>query len=369
MNKECCIIMHSIGGGAEKMALLLARQLVQHGWKASIVCLRHLPELHSVIPAGVDFAMPRHPGIFSRLEFLRRAVVMTRRASAVVGSLELQSMLAASLLAPGRAVGWLHKDISGYLQGKACWYRLLYRNLLGIAVRYSRTTICVSDGILRSCHSLWPHLASRFQRLYNPLDLDAIRQAAEAALPPEVDAFMQSGPVILAVGRLEWEKNFSLLLEAHALLRRRNLTVRCCIAGEGSERSLLEEKIQMLGTVDSVLLPGFLNPYPLMQRAQVLALSSRFEGMPLVIAEALTLGLPVVAVDCPSGPAELLEHGRTGMLVEAEATALADGLEEALTHTSTQEEKQKRQQRAADFSLDKLLPRWLAILENKEMIN
>lgn len=359
----CCIIMHSYGGGGEKMALLLAEELARRGRKVSIACLSHQPLLQRAVPDGVSFAMPVRPGKLARLRFFPQAKSLTDTAAVVVGSLELQSMLGAALLAPGRTVGWLHKNIAGYLTGKSLPYRLLYRRLMAFAIRRSRTVVCVSDGILNSSRALWPHLAQRFQRIYNPMNLQAINEQSRLSLPPDIARFMTQGPVILAVGRLERQKHFSLLLEAHALLRQRGLAVRCCVVGEGSERDLLTRKIRELGTTDSVLMPGFQNPYPFMRQASVLALSSLFEGLPLVIIEALALDLPVVAVNCPSGPAELLQNGRIGLLVEGTAEALADGLEKTLALGRTEDASRLRLQRAGDFAVDKLLPQWLAVLD------
>lgn len=362
----CCIIMHSFGGGGEKMALLLAEELARRGRKVSMACLSHQPLLARAVPEGVDFFMPSRSGALSRLLFLPQVGKLTGEAAVAVGSLELQSMLGAALLAPGRAVSWLHKDIAGYLDGKSRGYRSLYLSLMALAIRRSRTVVCVSDGILHSSRTLWPRLASRFQRIYNPMNLHAIREQSLLPVPPDIARFMAGGAVILAVGRLERQKHFSLLLEAHALLRKRGLQVRCCIVGEGSERPQLAQKIRELGTAESVLMPGFMNPYPLMRQATVLALSSRYEGLPLVIIEALALDLPVVAVNCPSGPAEALQNGHVGLLVAGTATALADGLEKTIALGRTEESRRLRLLRADDFSLEKLFPAWLRVLEDMD---
>ena len=103
-----------------------------------------------------------------------------------------------------------------------------------------------------------------------------------------------------------------------------------------------------------------------MRQATVLALSSLYEGLSLVIIEALALDLPVVAVNCPSGPAEVLQNGRVGLLVEGTATALADGLETSIALGRTGESSRLRLLRADDFSLEKLFPAWLRVLEDGE---
>lgn len=137
-------------------------------------------------------------------------------------------------------------------------------------------------------------------------------------------------PVILGVGELSERKDFATLVRAHALLNRR-LSCRLLILGEGRRRRELEDLVQTLGTAASVRMPGFVtNPYPYMARAAAFALSSRWEGMPVVLIEALALGTPVVACDCPSGPRELLDDGRLGALV---AVGDAEGLAAALERT------------------------------------
>jgi glycosyltransferase involved in cell wall biosynthesis len=86
--------------------------------------------------------------------------------------------------------------------------------------------------------------------------------------------------------------------------------------GEGKERPLLEELIKKLGLEHDVSLPGFvMNPYAYMARASLFVLSSRWEGLPTVLIEALCCGTPVVSTDCPSGPREILKDGQYGQLV------------------------------------------------------
>lgn len=124
-----------------------------------------------------------------------------------------------------------------------------------------------------------------------------------------------SVPSLLAVGRLGPEKDFSTLIEAFALLRGRR-PARLTILGDGDERSRLEHLVAKLDLTDDVKLPGFdPNPYRYMARANMLVLSSVREGLPGVLIQAMSCGTPVVATDCRSGPAEILDGGRYGELV------------------------------------------------------
>lgn len=368
IGKECtapvcriCLVMHSFGGGAEKVALLLARELVLRGWAVSIACLRKSSELARHVPAGVRLFMPESPGHLANLRFLGRLRTIVRQSSVVIGTLELQSLFVAALLAPGRSIGWLHKDLAGYLATKPQFFVRLYRALMTFAVRRSQCIVCVSDGIVASSRALWPGYAQRFVRIYNPMDTGEIERLSLEEMRQDVaDFFAKHKKVVLAVGRLEDQKNFVLLLEAFALLKREMPDVALCIAGEGSQRRMLEGRARTLGV--ELFMPGHVNPYPLMRKAAVLALTSRYEGFSLVLVEGLALGLPIVAVYCPSGPAEVLENGSFGRLVEADATRIARALRETLFAKDEEKERQGRMCRAGEFSLEAQLPRWIELL-------
>ncbi|QID16666.1 glycosyltransferase [Nitrogeniibacter mangrovi] len=138
-------------------------------------------------------------------------------------------------------------------------------------------------------------------------------------------------PVILGVGELSERKDFATVVRAFARVRRER-SCRLLILGEGRRRPALEALASELGVLDDVALHGFVpNPYPFMARAAVFALASRWEGMPVVLIEALGLGRPCVACDCPSGPREVLDAGRVGPLVPVQDDArFADGLRRQL---------------------------------------
>jgi glycosyltransferase involved in cell wall biosynthesis len=146
---------------------------------------------------------------------------------------------------------------------------------------------------------------------YPPVDPEALRvlASAEGGAP-------RPARYLVGVGRLEAEKDFPSLLRAFALVARQRAELDLVILGEGRERPLLEGLVAELALTGRVRLPGFLsNPYPWIAGAQLLALSSRWEGFGIVLAEALALGVPVVATDCPGGPREILAQGRYGTLV------------------------------------------------------
>jgi glycosyltransferase involved in cell wall biosynthesis len=145
------------------------------------------------------------------------------------------------------------------------------------------------------------------------------------------------GPVILAVGNLRPAKDYATLLRALAILRK-SVPARLIICGEGPERQRLEALRRELGLQECVQMPGHdPNAYAAMARASLLVLSSRREGSPSVLVEALACGCPVVATDCPSGPAEILhadDGGRLGLLATVgDPASLASAMQQSLARS------------------------------------
>lgn len=169
-------------------------------------------------------------------------------------------------------------------------------------------------------------------------------------------------PVFLAVGRLNTQKDFPNLLTAFAQVRKER-HARLIILGEGEKRDALEAMIANLGIGEDVLMPGFVkNPYAFMRQASCFVLSSRQEGLPTVLIEAMACGCPVVATDCPSGPEEILESGMYGNLVPIEnSQALAKAMLNTLENPP---EKDLLMQRANEYSTEKVVATYLSLLHS-----
>jgi glycosyltransferase involved in cell wall biosynthesis len=150
--------------------------------------------------------------------------------------------------------------------------------------------------------------------IYNPGVTPDLK--SKAAAEPD-HAWLRSGepPAVLGVGSLTAQKDFPTLVRAFWEVRR-SRAAKLIILGEGRERASLERLVKELDLEQDVSLPGFVdNPYSYMSRAGAFVLSSRWEGLPTVLVEALYCGVPLVATDCPSGPREILQNGQLGSLV------------------------------------------------------
>lgn len=152
--------------------------------------------------------------------------------------------------------------------------------------------------------------------------------------PLEGVAPSAAGNRLVAVGRLDHQKGFDLLLDAMALLHKDQPDATLTIYGEGAERQSLEAQRDRLGLNDVVSLPGkSTTPGEWIRNSDILVFSSRFEGFPNVIAEAVVSGLPVVAFDCAYGPRELIRNGENGLLVsDGNVAELAEALDRLIAN-------------------------------------
>lgn len=175
----------------------------------------------------------------------------------------------------------------------------------------------------------------------------------------------KAGRTVVAMGRFAPEKGFDLLLEAFARIADDHPTWRLVIWGDGPLRPQLEALRDQRGLSERVSMPGrTTEPFVALRKADLFVMSSRREGFPLALGEAMACGLPAVSFDCPSGPRELIRHEIDGLLVpDGDVPALADALDRVMTNDA---ERQRLAARAVDvnerFGAERVLGQWEAML-------
>lgn len=193
--------------------------------------------------------------------------------------------------------------------------------------------VAVSAGVAADTASVAHYPSERISVIRNPvITPELLREAALPCPHPWLQQPRGTGlPVIVGAGRLQRQKDFATLIRAFAQLRAKR-PCRLLLLGEGRGRTPLTELIAGLGIGADVELPGYQEHlYPFLANADLFVLSSAWEGSPNVLTEAMALGTPVVATDCPSGPRELLADGRFGPLVRVgDAAALSDAMARTL---------------------------------------
>src|SRR5688572_14188789 len=171
----------------------------------------------------------------------------------------------------------------------------------------------------------------------NGTDVDRCRRLAQEPVPERLRHVFDK-PVIVNVAAFHFQKNQQLLLRAHARLVHGHdgapgVEHNLLFVGSGSLEPQLRDLATDLGVANRVFFSGYVdNPYPLIRAARAFVLSSHWEGLPLVLAEAVAVGTPVVSTDCPNGPREILDGGRFGVLVPVDnLDAMTGAIREVLT--------------------------------------
>jgi glycosyltransferase involved in cell wall biosynthesis len=352
-----------VGGGAERVFLDLAAGLAKLGWSVDLVLADASgPVLADVSPAVdvVDLgAAHASTSLIALVRYLRRS-----RPAAVLSGLthaNLVVIVAAELArVKTRVVVTEHLHLSTYLAGPTDRRSRLYPSLIRRLYPRADEVVAVSEGVAEdlAARTGLPRAAVRVEK--NPIRVGALRAAGREQ--PSRQWFADGGPpTILSVGRLTRQKDFENLVRAFRAVRDSG-PAHLLVLGEGEDREDLERLVAELGLTGDVAMPGFVtDPYPYFARADLFVLSSRWEGLPTVLLEAMVFGLPIVSTDCHSGPREILEDGRLGALVPIEdPTALAAAIKAALPADG--ETVRVEYPSLADYEVDRVVARYDALL-------
>ncbi|HWA31420.1 MAG TPA: glycosyltransferase [Rhizomicrobium sp.] len=315
------IVLHDLrGGGAERAILRVARGMAAMGRSIELVLVRGEGAYLDEIPPSVRLHVLDRPRVSQAIGALSGYFSATR-PKAVLSALTHMNLatVAAARLAglPSRLVLSERNQISAKArEAKGLWQRALYRTV-PVAYRAADAIVAVSRGVADDLARFGHLPQSKIRVVHNPVfDGDIETMASVRPCHPWFDP--PEPPIILAVGRLHRQKGFDVLLEAFAIARAQ-IDCRLVILGEGPERPALMAAAEKLGLAYDIDMPGFVeNPFALMARAGVFVLSSRWEGFPNALVEAMACGAPVVATDCPSGPREILDGCQYGALVPVE---------------------------------------------------
>ncbi len=312
-------------GGAERAALHLAAELAKCGHDVCFVLIDPaiVPagDLSALVPAGVEIVSlgcaRARSAILPLARFLRR-----RCPDVLISFLPEPNCVAVLARTIGRVSTRLVITEHGLLSTRG---KLLYR----CCARGADAIVAVSSGLAAEIARACRIPQARVNVIHNPVvtnDFDTLCSA-----PVDETFFVSPVPVFLAVGRLVPEKDYEGLLKAFSLLLGRR-QARLAFVGDGPLRSRLPQAAEELGVREHVAFFGFqTNPWRFMRRAAALLVSSRHEGFGSVLVEGMAAGVPVVSTNCPYGPAEILEHGRYGLLVPVgDPGAMAQAMERVL---------------------------------------
>lgn len=328
--KIALMVMNLGVGGAQRAMVMLARELSSRGLTVDILAAedrgqykRALPPDVAVIPLGRNpITMARNIVDYAARNRDARFLSAQQRISIVTALLRRLGIISNAFFI--REPNAMRAGATGRLA-------LLWWFALRLGYSAADGYVAVTEHIAEELTQRFPTVSERITVISNAVDLDFIAEQMRentnhAFLWPE-----RAVPVLLAAGRLAEQKGFDTLIEAFARARETR-PLKLIILGEGKLRDPLEAQVRALGLCQDVALPGFVdNPYAYMAAADLFVLSSRFEGSPNVVLEALACGCPVVATDCPTGPREILADTECGHLTPVDdACALSRAILSAL---------------------------------------
>jgi glycosyltransferase involved in cell wall biosynthesis len=352
-------------GGAEQVTITIANGLTQRGYDVDLLLSREGGELQSQLAPEVTvvelspsrrtvLGVAAHlPALEGYLRRERPAVLFSQMAHVNVVALALNR-----LVDPETAVVPTHhtgpSESSGSAKGQLVRY--CYPYLYPAADQI----IAVSEGIATDLVAETPVEPEQISVIHNPVDIATVQEQARE--PVDHEWFTDEElDVVLFVGRLSAEKDLETWLRAFERVHEQNPDARAVVVGDGPEEATVRERVDQLDIADVVDLVGYVdNPYRYMRNAAVFLLSSRYEGLPTVVIEALVCGCPVVATDSPGGTREILADGEYGSFAPVGDDA---GLAAAVLDTLAAPTPAERlEARAEDFSLAVIIDEYEAFI-------
>ena len=321
------------GGGAERAMAKLAAGIADRGFDVDLVLsdasghyLAEVPPEVRIVDLHASRVLASLPGLVRYLRRERPAAMLTSMNYVNVVGIWARALARVDTRLVVNEQNALSLEAAHSLRRR---HRMLPR-LIGRFYPWADRIVSVARGTADDLSRTAGLPRERIEVVHNPIVTPELKQLADAPLD---HPWFRPGepPVVVSVGRLAEQKDFGTLLRAFAQVRE-DRDARLVILGEGPERGSLEALIAELGLDAAAALPGWVqNPYPWMKGAGTYVLSSRWEGLPSVLIEALYCGVPIVATDCLSGPQEILDGGRHGLLVEVgDVDGLARGIGSAL---------------------------------------
>jgi glycosyltransferase involved in cell wall biosynthesis len=346
------------------MIVNLANGFAERGYSVDLLVAQRVGSYFSEIREGVrlvDLKASRVLfSLFPLIVYLRK-----NRPDALIASMEHVSIIAvlAKFMSFSRTkiIIRVANTFSYSLLGTKWYKRPIRKYGAFIFYRLADSVVANSEGSAQNL-SKTLRLKKKVKVIYNPtVTSDVFEKAEESVGHPWLKD--KEVPVVISVGRLHEQKDFATLIKAFAS-RRRKEPMKLIILGEGEERKSLERLADELGALKYINMPGFMeNPYSHLKRADLFVLSSKWEGLPNVLIEAMACGLPVVSTDCPSGPREILEDGKYGELVPVgDHKAMADAISKVLRERPDTEEALESVKNR--FSLDRAVDEYAELINN-----
>jgi len=351
------------GGGAERVMLNLAQGLIRHNIEVDLVLAQSVGAYINQIPDGVRLVCLNASRLASSLPPLVK-YLRQHQPEVLISALEDTNFIALTAIKLSATETLSIVTVHNNLSKESKNHLQLKRRLTPFLVRFfypsADAIVGVSDGVVRDLVRIGIP-KDKTHRIYNPIVTEELLNKAKKSIAhPWFET--KDIPVVVGAGRLTKQKDYPTLLRAIAKVRE-DTPVRLIVLGEGDERASLEQLAKSLNLSNDVDFLGFVdNPYAYMKRADLLVLTSAWEGFGNVLVESMAVGTPVISTNCESGPREILNDGEYGRLVSVgDFEDLAKSIIQSLKDSP---DPAILKMRANEFTLDATVEQYLQVLKS-----
>lgn len=355
--KKVVIIIPSLrGGGAERVMANIVRHLDKEKFEIKLMLLKKegsyinlIPDYVAVIDLDVSRARYAFIKLIKELNRYRPHTIMSTLGHLNLSLLILKPLLKGKPKIIVREANTPSRSMNKLNPIKKKIYYFLTKKL------YPKADLIIAQckDMKKDIIDCYKIQENQIKYIYNPLDLEMIQKKMIEENPYDMDKVN-----FVATGRLTYQKGFDILIDAFTQVRSQIENAHLTIVGQGELEQELKEQARNLGLSDNITFAGFKdNPYPYYYYADTYVLSSRWEGFPNSLLEALACHTKVVATDCKTGPREILKNNKYGILVkENDPKLLSEGM--VLSSLGAN----KTHNRAIDFKIDNIIKEYESIL-------
>lgn len=357
MNKKVCFLIGdmSLSGGTERVTSLIANSLVDEGYQVSILSLSGGKQSF--------FEMYDQIGLYSlfdqKVSMKKNFITCCRRIRKFVQSHQIDSLIVVDSISCVFTV----PALMGLRIQHICWEHFNFNVDLGVSFRrlgrkWAAKYCDVIVTLTKRDKELWEaglkNIKAKIVPIANPTPYENIQHTPEL-----------KNKIVLALGRLTYQKGFNFLVEAWAKVCMQDQDWTLQIVGSGEDEQALKQQAESLGVANRIeFIPATKNVDQYYRNSSFYCMSSRFEGLPMVLLEAQSYGLPIISMDCDTGPAEVISHGENGFLVNsvdemAASIVQAIHLDELHYHQMVQNSKNN----VLRFNSKNIIGCWKDILE------